>query len=967
MLTKDVSDAQLISLTVELHSLEQQLERLEETYVTLAKQSGTESVSDIAFSKQIKGPLTDIRSQLRALTLRFVDIDQEGLSGFQNKLEQITYQADLLSTKVASENSPATLGTKAPIPIRSQYNVVAIFSDTYDADNAGAGFRLRKVDLGTIETEAISESNRIIKLGDCESKTIGFRTDTYGEREDFNQLHLYYWAVSGTKLNLKLVSSNEKRNWTFSRSLSTGNRWVRLEIPLSAFSGNPDVDELRGLTLDVDGSDGCEVYLDELYLFAGEVTQATIEAAQGEVPNQATDDDSDTSTETDQESPESDGGSSTTQTSTQTATSTQQGGTTSTSIQTVQSSSQASSGTPDALTRAGLQNGTKFDSNGRAIYNPDIHGIGVIYRDHSRGTNIWLGDCSKVRFGSNGVASHIEYKGRTITLISDPKDPKYNDWWGPGGSTGYLVVNNAAKSSLSSLDLSKVVTTCVTNMASWFSNNTSFNQDIGHWDTANVTTMQSMFYFATSFNQDIGGWDVSKVTDMRDLFHEAHAFNQDIGSWDTSKVIRTSSTFRQAYAFNQDISSWDVSKVTLMNGMFWQAYAFNQDISSWDVSKVSQMYRTFWEATGFNQDLTPWNSKICGRGIDSRQFANGATAWESKNKPTFGGACPKPPPPPNEDSGITFGTGPLGHLVELDGIWKYVEGHCRDFTFTIGSGSSLYTIVHNKEKLEELISSGADLSKVVTTCVTDMADLFIAESVRYDITGWDTSNVTTMSYMFSNTSFNQDIGNWDTSNVTDMNNMFRSASAFNQDIGDWDTENVTDMNNMFRSASAFNQDIGDWDTSKVTTMQDMFRDTLAFNQDIGDWDTSSVTTMRSMFNGATVFNQDIGGWKVQNVTDMASMFDLASAFNQDIGDWNTSSVTTMIAMFRDATAFNQDIGRWNTAKVNAMAFMFRDATAFDQDISRWKVGSVTTCNDFATSTSPGWTATEKPNFPAGCE
>ena len=47
---------------------------------------------------------------------------------------------------------------------------------------------------------------------------------------------------------------------------------------MSSFSGNPDVDELRGLTLDVDGGDGCEVYLDELYLFAGEVTQATIEA-----------------------------------------------------------------------------------------------------------------------------------------------------------------------------------------------------------------------------------------------------------------------------------------------------------------------------------------------------------------------------------------------------------------------------------------------------------------------------------------------------------------------------------------------------------------------------------------------------------------------------------------------------------------------------------------------------------------
>ena len=33
-------------------------------------------------------------------------------------------------------------------------------------------------------------------------------------------------------------------------------------------------------------------------------------------------------------------------------------------------------------------------------------------------------------------------------------------------------------------------------------------------------------------------------------------------------------------------------------------------------------------------------------------------------------------------------------------------------------------MVHNKVKLEELISAGADLSKVVTICVEDMAELF---------------------------------------------------------------------------------------------------------------------------------------------------------------------------------------------------------------------------------------------------
>ena len=234
-----------------------------------------------------------------------------------------------------------------------------------------------------------------------------------------------------------------------------------------------------------------------------------------------------------QEDTESDsGGSTTTQTTTQSGTSTQQGGTTSTSTQTVQSSSQGTGGAPDAKTRNSVPNGTKFDSNGRAIYNPYIHGVGVVYRDHSRGTNIWLGDCSKVTFNSNGVSTHIEYFGRTV--------PFSTVWWDTNGE-GYVLINNQAQNYIYSaytgvpVDLSKVLTTCVTDMGgvggitlSGYEKNEYDNPDISSWDVYNVTTMQNMFTSGNDFDADITKWDVRNVENMSGMFQSNTVFNQDI-------------------------------------------------------------------------------------------------------------------------------------------------------------------------------------------------------------------------------------------------------------------------------------------------------------------------------------------------------------------------------------------------------------------------------------------------------
>ena len=87
----------------------------------------------------------------------------------------------------------------------------------------------------------------------------------------------------------------------------------------------------------------------------------------------------------------------------------------------------------------------------------------------------------------------------------------------------------------------------------------------------------------------------------------------------------------------------------------------------------------------------------------------------------------------------------------------------------------VYTAV-DKEMLIKMNNERKDLSKVVTTLITDMSMLFYPPV--------DSNFDGVLNY------FNQDIGLWDVSNVKNMDGLFVFTEFFNQDLTNWCVEKI---------------------------------------------------------------------------------------------------------------------------------------------------------------------------------
>jgi surface protein len=183
--------------------------------------------------------------------------------------------------------------------------------------------------------------------------------------------------------------------------------------------------------------------------------------------------------------------------------------------------------------------------------------------------------------------------------------------------------NNGGSDSIKNWDVSKVTTFNTT-----FYNQPNFNQPIGQWRPSACRIFDYMFAnqaIGQGFNQNINGWGAhtAAAQSMVGMFYRNSSYDQPMDQWNTANVTTMQLLFNDATAFNQNIGAWNVVNVIRMDSMFERTTAgaggFNNggssDINNWNMVNVKRVTKMFKNQTSFNQPLGNWVIATLGAGF----------------------------------------------------------------------------------------------------------------------------------------------------------------------------------------------------------------------------------------------------------------------------------------------------------------------------------------------------------------
>ena len=277
------------------------------------------------------------------------------------------------------------------------------------------------------------------------------------------------------------------------------------------------------------------------------------------------------------------------------------------------------------------------------------------------------------------------------------------------GGKGGIIANEsmieyfAAFYKMTSIDLSDLDTSEVTNMSSMFEDCGSLTSlDVSNFDTSKVTNMISMFAYCSSLTSlDVSNFNAPELTNITDMFSElTNLETLNLSNFNAPKITNMDGMFKDLSKLSKlDLTNFNTVNVTSMSEMFNNCSSLtNLDLSSFDTTNVTNMSTMFAYCSSLtNLDVSNFNAPKL---TDITDMFKGLTNLETLNLSNFN--APK--------------------ITNMDAMFKDLS------------------------KLSKL-----NLTNFNTANVTSMREMFSGCSslTNLDLSSFDISRVTNMVCMFS--------------------------------------------------------------------------------------------------------------------------------------------------------------------------------------------------------------------------
>lgn len=410
----------------------------------------------------------------------------------------------------------------------------------------------------------------------------------------------------------------------------------------------------------------------------------------------------------------------------------------------------------------------------------------------------------------NKPAFYSTFEGKKVVGIYSDIETTTECEWQKNGGIGSSITDvvfvdeitpvSTAKwffgfSQMSSIDLSKLNTSKVTNMKSMFSGSKFSTLDLSKFTTSNVIDMSNMFDGASVTTLDLSNFDVKNVTNMQAMFNQCISLSSlALGDFESVKVTNMQAMFQHCRVLERltfinfktdavtnmknmfsncckisslDLSSFKTDNVTDMSGMFITCSELQElDLNNFDTSKVVNMSNMF-----------KWCISLNSLKIDS---------WNTGNVTDMSGMfqqCEK--------------------IRSLD-VSNFNVSNVETFSSMFSENSALETLDLERWRSGKVINMNNMFYKCFKLNNLKFGDGFIVDKVNY------MSGV----FMQCNSLTSLDLSSWNTSNVTAMNSMFNKCSGLiNIYVSNlWNTNIVSNSTSMFAqcfSLSNFNSAVID--------------------------------------------------------------------------------------------------------------------------------------------------------------